>query len=499
MDFFAPSKGTEKVDSTAPWLVIVADDDDGIHRITDIALADVEFEGQPLQLIHTYSAQETFEALKSHPETALVILDVIMETENAGFNLIPRIREELGNSMVRIVLRTGQSGVPAMQAIREYDINDYKDKLDMSQDTILTMIYSCLRSFKHIRMIDQNKRKTQALFASIPSLLRLSSFSTFVSAAFEQFVSVAEMGGGFVLAQSTGPGSHDLRVVIGTGAFQGKDGLLLADVIPTEVVDYTLGDVINGYIGPRRYIGVYGSVERGTRRVIFADDLPMDESTRSLFDIMADSISTACENLALREEMEETQREMVSVLGEAIQTGSIMPGSHVRHIAETSYLLALGLGLSEREAQMIRLAAPLHDIGRSGIPNSVMNSAAVSRTEQEEMMREHPMVGYRMLSRGGSEVMQLAAQIALQHHENWDGSGYPFGSAGPEIGLPARIVAVADRLDMAMENLFTREPWSLDKIVDSVAERAGTELDPMIVSVLKQNIGAILASWNIKH
>jgi adenylate cyclase len=164
---FAPEReeaGTE----LEPWTVLVVDDDDSVHEVTRLALADLEFEGRGLKFISAYSAGEAEGLLREHTETALVLLDVVMESDHAGLGLVSYVREVLGNRLVRIVLRTGQPGqAPERSVIVEYDISDYKTKVELTAGKLFTSVIAALRTFEHLREIESHRRTAEAGAAAL--------------------------------------------------------------------------------------------------------------------------------------------------------------------------------------------------------------------------------------------------------------------------------------------------------------------------------------------
>ncbi len=134
-----------------PWKIIVSDDDTHVHTVTDFVFQEFKFENKPLNLINAYSGKETKKLIKENPDTALILLDVVMEEENTGLELVKYIREELKNKFVRIIIRTGNPGMaPEGSVILDYDINDYKDKSLLSSNKLITAVIACLRSFKSL-------------------------------------------------------------------------------------------------------------------------------------------------------------------------------------------------------------------------------------------------------------------------------------------------------------------------------------------------------------
>jgi len=142
--------------TTGRWKVIIADDEKDMHHVTRMALADIEFYGKKLEMISSYSGEETIELLKEHPDTAILLLDVVMETDDAGLMAVKTIREELGNRYVRIVLRTGQPGkAPEKDVILNYDINDYLSKSEITAQKLFTTVISSLRSYTNLAEVSQ--------------------------------------------------------------------------------------------------------------------------------------------------------------------------------------------------------------------------------------------------------------------------------------------------------------------------------------------------------
>ena len=161
------AKGTAAM---PPWLLLVVDDDDSVHQATRFALGDFSFEGRELKILSAYSAAEARHVIAEQEDTAVILLDVVMEGEYVGLELVHWIRNELANSRVRIVLRTGQPGfAPEFQVVRDYDINDYKEKSEMTAAKLVTTIYSALRSFRDIVSLEEQAEKLEQALQSAES------------------------------------------------------------------------------------------------------------------------------------------------------------------------------------------------------------------------------------------------------------------------------------------------------------------------------------------
>lgn len=159
-----------------PWLLLVVDDDDSVHQATRFALDDFSFENRGLKILSAYSAEEARQVIAEQQDTAVILLDVVMESETVGLELVRWIRTELANVRVRIVLRTGQPGyAPEFQVVRDFDINDYKDKSEMTAAKLTTAVYSALRSFRDIVSLESQAEKLEEALQTAESASRAKS------------------------------------------------------------------------------------------------------------------------------------------------------------------------------------------------------------------------------------------------------------------------------------------------------------------------------------
>ena len=156
----------------SPWKILIADDDPAVHLVTKLALGDFTFEGRRLELLSAYGEEDTRRLLGQHPDTALILLDVVMDTTDSGFALVRYIRETLKNKDLRIIMRTGQSGsAPEDRIIIDYDINDFKDKTELTVAKLRTTLISSLRTYSHLRIIADEQSKSSANRAYLHTII----------------------------------------------------------------------------------------------------------------------------------------------------------------------------------------------------------------------------------------------------------------------------------------------------------------------------------------
>lgn len=197
-------------------------------------------------------------------------------------------------------------------------------------------------------------------------------------------------------------------------------------------------------------------------------------------------------SLVRADELLETRLEVVQCLGRAAEFKDNETGRHVVRMSHYSQIVARALGYGEQTAQDLLHAAPMHDIGKIGIPDAVLLKPGKLTAEEWKIMRQHTVIGARILGDHPSGLLQLAASIALNHHEKWDGSGYPNGLAGEDIPHTARVVAVADVFDALTSVRPYKRAWSVSDAVELLREESGRHFDPEIVTAFLDCLPQIL-------
>lgn len=198
----------------------------------------------------------------------------------------------------------------------------------------------------------------------------------------------------------------------------------------------------------------------------------------------------------LQKKTMQVQKEMIHVLGEAIETRSGETGNHVKRVAKLSSLLGRLFGLSLREIEMLEIISPMHDVGKIAIPEAILDKPGKLSPEEWEVMKTHTQVGYELLSGTKGEVFQLAAIVAQQHHEKWDGSGYPRGLKNEQIHVFARITAIADVFDALLSVRCYKRAWSIDDVARLLNDESGKHFDPTLASLVLANLDEFIEIRN---
>ena len=192
------------------------------------------------------------------------------------------------------------------------------------------------------------------------------------------------------------------------------------------------------------------------------------------------------------EELRETRLQIVQRLGLAAEYKDNETGLHVIRMSHYSRVLALAAGFSEAQAEELLNAAPMHDVGKIGIPDAVLRKPGKLDSEEWEVMKQHAQIGADIIGEHPSGLLRMAREIALNHHEKWDGSGYPRGIGGAEIPVEARIIAIADVFDALTSERPYKKAWPVEEAVQLLREQSGRHFDPELVELFLGQLPAIL-------
>ena len=482
------------------WKIILADDEKEVHIMTKMVLGDYTFEGRGLEFLSAYSGEETIRLMQQHPDTAAILLDVVMETDDAGLKVARYIRENLENEFVRIILRTGYPGkAPETQVIAKYDINDYKEKTELTAQKLFTTITSSLRTYRDLRIIDQNRRGLEKIIDASADLFEVQSLRKFAQGVLMQLVSIFQLDGNSAIFQGSAFTASQLNdsfiIMAGTGIYEDVVGRSLENAVPQNIMEY-LSRVIaeeSSIFEDDMYTG-YFATKKGSRHLLYLKGCrDLSETDKSLISIFSSNVAIAFENIALNKEIIDTQKEVIFTLGEVIESRSMETGNHVRRVAELSYLLALKAGLSESEAELLRMASPMHDVGKVGIPDAILLNPGKLSREEFAILQNHTEIGYQILKNSHREILEAAVIVAQQHHERWDGQGYPHGLKGKQIHIFGRITTLADVFDALLHRRVYKDAWEPNKVLEYIVQEKGKHFDSELVDVMLDNTAEFFA------
>jgi len=190
-------------------------------------------------------------------------------------------------------------------------------------------------------------------------------------------------------------------------------------------------------------------------------------------------------------EIYDTQVEVINMLGRAAEFKDNETGNHVKRVGAYAYLLAIAYGVDEREADLLRLASPMHDVGKIGVADNILKKPGRLDDDERAEMNKHANMGFEIIGVQNSEVLKYASIIAREHHEKWNGEGYPNGTSGEDIHLFSRIVAIADVFDALTSERPYKQPWPIEKAVNLLGEEKGLHFDPKLIELFIENLDEV--------
>jgi HD-GYP domain-containing protein (c-di-GMP phosphodiesterase class II) len=239
-----------------------------------------------------------------------------------------------------------------------------------------------------------------------------------------------------------------------------------------------------------KIIGVFQAVNKLTQEKGFT------EQDKEHLLIAATYTGKQLEAVLLQEEIENTQREIIHTLAETGELRSKETGYHVKRVAEYTYLLGRLYGMEEKEASMLKLASPLHDIGKIAIPDAILLKPGKLTEKERKQMESHTTLGYEMLKYSERRLLKAASIVAHEHHEKWNGEGYPRGVKGEDIHLYGRITAIADVFDALSNKRVYKQAWSIDDILELFRKERGVHFEPRLIDLFTSNIDQVLTIFH---
>jgi len=366
---FLDEKKAKKLEShvNKPWIVAIVDDDEQVHTITKMVLKSFEFDGRKIKFLSAYSAKEGLVLFEQYHNIAICLLDVVMESDNAGLELVKQIRSDMRNHFTRIVLRTGQPGqAPEEKVIANYDINDYKEKTELTSDKLRTVMYSCLRAYRDIISLDHTRKGLEQVIEASSKVFSINFIEQFAQGILSQVASILNFEEDALYGVSEGLTAHQdedediIRVVSGIGKYENDVGKDVKDVVPEEFLQkicHVSASFVSCHVRDS-YMACYHSEEQ-PKNILFIQGINEEDSLQGkLLDIFSRNVLVAFENMYLKVNSEEAQREIVYLLGGAVETRSSETGEHLKRVAMISQQLALLSGMSAKRADLIHQASP---------------------------------------------------------------------------------------------------------------------------------------------
>jgi response regulator RpfG family c-di-GMP phosphodiesterase len=492
----------EEIELQGKWKVLIVDDEPEVHAVTKLALGDFVFQEKDLEFISAFDGEEARRMFLEHENIAVVLLDVVMETDDAGLKVAEFIRNEANNHFTRIILRTGQPGqAPERDVIINYDINDYKSKTELTSQKLFTVVLAALRSYRDIIVIEENRQGLEKIILASANLFSFHSLESFIRGILQQLASL--LGGtqdtAYLTSAVVGPkpieqyNSSELFVFTGKGEYANTEGKRLEQVIDgKELISCQQAYVNKSIIFEDEYLVAYcgGKTKKGS--LLYMSGLPrkLTKSDENLVDMFSRNVQVAFDNVLLKKDVEDTQQEIIEQLADIIGT-SYGSKNHTQRMVKICDVLGRAAKLSKEDLKTLCLAVPLYDIGKIRISeNIILNPSKLNEDEMVEI-RHHAEIGYNLFKDSNRPLIKTAALIARDHHEHWNGKGYPNGKSGRNIHIFCRITGLADAFDAMRTERSYKKAWPLEKVMDIIVSQKGQQFDPNMVELLQQNIEEI--------
>ncbi|HQQ24615.1 MAG TPA: DUF3369 domain-containing protein, partial [Spirochaetota bacterium] len=372
---FADEKETAVLPKQAEWKLLIVDDEKDVHKVTRLVLSGFEFAGRKLSLFSAYSAAEAMDFMNKNPDTAVALIDVVMEEEDSGLNLVQFIRENLGNHSVRIILRTGQPGqAPEHEVVLNYDINDYKAKTELTSEKLFTTVISAIRSYRDIMTIEKSKIGLEKIVAATADIFEIQSLKSFLNGILLQFVSILQFEDDAIYGKTSGisaesTGNGKIHVVAATGKY-GKDSVdkSIDDILPPEtlkLIDEAKKNKSHIYQGTK-YVN-YFSTKTGFDSILYLErNTPLDKWEKYMVDILCSNAATALENVCLNEQLENLV-ELRTVQLQAVNEELSIKNKSIKHELEMARKVQMALFPrvfpNNERCSFFGLYVPMQDLG----------------------------------------------------------------------------------------------------------------------------------------
>jgi response regulator RpfG family c-di-GMP phosphodiesterase len=483
-----PGSASVAPSRVAPWKVLVVDDEPDVRRLTSLNLRGFEFSGRPIELIEAGSAAEAKQKLGEHRDIALALIDVVMESDDAGLKLVEYIRKEINNRMIRLVIRTGQPGVaPERFVIDNFDIDDYKDKTELTAQRLYTTVRTALKGYRDLQTIEMNRIGLARILEVTPELYNLhrDKLEDYFRGVLTQLIGICNLGHSGMISTIDGLVAtlegQDIRIRAGAGDFDESPD---AEARRNEIVELCSHTVTSHQIPEHLRNGAM-VVPLQVKDEIFGfvyleAGQDLSDNDRELILIMANQCAAALDNFRLHHSLEESYDEAIDMLGQVAEFKDSATGTHIRRIQEYTRRLAIALGCPPGEADVYAKASRLHDVGKVGIPDNILRKPGPLSDEEFDVIKRHTHIGDTVLKRSPS--LAVARLVARSHHEKWNGKGYPDGLSEDAIPFVARLVAVVDVFDALVSVRPYKGPWQTGHAVEEIRKGSGVHFDPKVAA-----------------
>lgn len=437
--------------------ILIVDDSKTVHSELTAILSDIYLNGKVLDIEHAYGFED-FRKIFVPEKYALVITDLVMERDDSGIQVINHIRHTCNDKRTRIILMTANpEKIPSDLLTKDYDVNAYLEKNHLSPFSMKLTVLSMLKTYEDIVSLERAIVTLENVTANATEMsLEELLINTFFQA--RTFLSLKR---------------PDIK--LNGEIFVNNERIFPPKFIKSEPLEHRY-DFQTKVQENRILFNIYSSKELNTLEISYVRSL--------LKNLQRSVISTRYPDV---------EEEFVIMLSKVVEAKSEETGDHVNRVAELSGYLAEALGFNSSDANLIKKASALHDIGKVGVPDYILNKPEKLNDKEFAVIKEHSMIGFEILRDSTLNVFEIGAVVALEHHERWDGTGYPYGLQGEEIAIEARIVQVADVFEALTHARCYRPAWPVEKAVEYMNDMKGQQFDPKVVEAFNKHLKDMIA------
>lgn len=487
--FLPEHEGETECAALPPWKILIVDDEPGVHAASRLALRDIRFRGRGLVFVDAFSGREALEKLHENEDIAVVFLDVVMETEDAGLRAARQIRED-GFHLPRIVLRTGHPGyAPEREVIVNYDIHDYKEKSSLDFAKLFSCLISALRAYDDLVAIEQHRRGLMSVLEAV-SWFDFRSLQRYLSRMLAELSSLANIElDDLLLAtrpNATTTAKAPFSVLV--------DGLGAQSLNTAE--RSFIDDSLNaGQSRSDETRATFFINACGVDLLLFTrDSAALAEADLVLLELFLNKVAQALSNYRTFTEILSERDSLVRSCANQSEEWGGHDSRELEAIQRLSRLTSARLQqkldfpeeIDDWFVFSIGTASGFHDLGLQSLPHQLFEKSGVLSDEERATLKQHARNGLALLqqklgSLRDSRLYAMSEKVILQHHERHDGSGYPDGLAGNAVALPARIVGVIDTYVAMTSPRPHRPARSEEETLAHLREGRGTLFDPRVV------------------
>ena len=503
MDFLVDDEKRDNSSQSEAWNILIVDDDPAVHEATKYALLGFSFWDKQIKWFDAYSAEEGKRIVQNEDEMALMFLDVVMETDNAGLAYAKWFRDEVISPATRIILRTGQPGqAPEKEIIVNYDLHDYKTKTELTSDKLFTTTVAALRAYSEMNRLETTKVGLEKIIDSTSEIFEIQSLHEYSSGVLYQLTSILDLRSNCILcAQNIEDGTWEIL------ARRGSFGESYAEILRT-IAECGKNNIFAAKNGAMLQVL---SESGNTKYAIYLENaVRLSDIQLKMLLTFCSSVAIGLKNIRLYDNLLNSHRATIMALAQLTESRDKETGQHVHRIAYGAESLAKNLldrgcyldELDEKVVDTIGLSSTLHDIGKVAVPDIILLKPGRLTDEEFEVIKLHSEKGAEIIQTAidaaGENTIQLTMgkRIALSHHERWDGKGYPHGLRGREIPIEARITSVIDVFDALTHHRCYKPAYSRKEAIEIIREGREINFDPLIVDSFLEICEALIIEEN---